>query len=98
MTKVDVLCAFDELQVCYAYEYEGQEIDCAYPGIDLSKARPLYKKVEPFKDQFKDKSGNLSPQLSAYVKIIEDFVGIPVSIVAYGPDREEIIFRKEFFS
>lgn len=95
LTKVDVLSGIEELKVCYAYEYEGQEIDCAYPGIDLYKVKPLYKNVKPFADKFEDKT--FSPELQDYIKMIEDHVEIPVSIVAHGPEREQIVFRKEFF-
>ena len=95
LTKVDVLCAFDELQVCYAYEYEGQEIDCAYPGIELEKVTPLFKEMTPFQDNFEGSS--LSAELEAYIRTIENFVSIPVGILAFGPERKEIIFRKDYF-
>ncbi|WP_239442714.1 adenylosuccinate synthetase, partial [Providencia rettgeri] len=37
LTKVDVLSDMDTLKVCIGYKYEGKEIYCAYPGIDLYK-------------------------------------------------------------
>jgi adenylosuccinate synthase len=95
LTKLDVLSGLEELKLCYAYEYQGKTIDCAYPGIDLAKVKPLYKDAKPFTDDFKGKK--LSQELENYIHLIEEFVGIPVGIIAYGPERHEIQFRKEFF-
>lgn len=95
LTKLDVLSLIDELKICYAYEYEGKTLDCAFPGLDMDKVRPIFRTLKPFKDNFT--SDKLSSELQEYVKIIENFTGIPVSIMAYGPEREQVILRKEFF-
>jgi adenylosuccinate synthase len=98
LTKLDILAVVDTLKVCVAYEYEGKRIDIAYPGIDLTKAKPIYKEMKSFTDDFKNKdANNLSPELNAYIKEIETFLGIPVGIIAFGPERKEIIFRKQYF-
>ncbi len=96
LTKVDVLSGLEELKVCYAYEIDGKEYDCAYPGLDLSKATPLYKSLPPFKDDF-NKAGEYAKELNDYIAMIEENLGIPVGIVAYGPERSQIHFRKEYF-
>lgn len=95
LTKVDVLAGLDGLKVCYAYEYKGKTIDCAYPGIDLTQVKPLYKDIESFHDDFV--SDELSSSLNAYIKLIEDTVEIPVGILAHGPERSQIKFRKDYY-
>ena len=52
LTKLDILSGIRELKVCVAYEYEGKRIEVAYPGIDLTKAVPIYKSMKPFVDNF----------------------------------------------
>ncbi|MFA6236618.1 MAG: adenylosuccinate synthase [Bacteriovorax sp.] len=94
LTKLDILSGIKELKVCVAYEYEGKRIEVAYPGIDLAKAKPVYKNMKPFTDDFKMAT---SPELEIYIKEIENFLGIPVGIIAFGPERKEIIFRKDYF-
>lgn len=94
LTKLDILSGIKELKICIAYEYEGARIEVAYPGIDLSKAVPIYKSMKPFNDNF---TGALSSELEEYIKEIEKFLGIPVGIIAFGPERREIIFRKKYF-
>ncbi|OUR98668.1 adenylosuccinate synthase [Halobacteriovorax marinus] len=94
LTKVDILSGMDELKVCKSYMYEGKEINCAYPGIDLTKIEPIYTDLKPFDDDFK---GEPSENLKAYIELIEKELEIPISIIAFGPERNEISFRKEFF-
>lgn len=95
LTKLDILSDLPELKICYAYEVNGKEVDCAYPGINLFNAKPLYKDLKPFSDKFV--SGEESQELSEYIRAIEEALGIPVSMYAYGPDRAQIVFKKDFF-
>ncbi len=94
LTKLDVLSGLEELKVCYAYEYEGQVLDCASPGMDLSKVTPLFKKMKPFSDDFK--GPHLSTELKEYIDCIEKHVGIPAGMLAYGPERSEIVILKNY--
>lgn len=95
LTKLDVLSKIKTLKVCYAYEYQGKEINCAYPGIDLSQVKPLFKEIAPFTDNFQD--GQISPELENYIGVVEEATQIPVGILAYGPERSQIMFRKKYF-
>ncbi len=95
LTKLDVLCDVEGLKICTKYRYEGKEIDCAYPGIDLSKVEPILEDVQTFHDDFKSQP---SKELETYIKRIESELEIPVGILAYGPERSEISFLKDYFS
>lgn len=96
LTKVDVLSGLEELKVCYAYEIDGKEYDCAYPGLDLEKATPLYKTLKPFNDSFETEN-SYTDELQLYIDMIEKSLNIPVGILAFGPDRSQIHFRKNYF-
>ena len=95
LTKLDILSNLSELKVCYAYEVNGKTVDCAYPGINLYNAKPLLKDLKPFTDDFSD--AKTSPELDQYINFIQEALGIPVSIYAYGPDRNQIVFKKTLF-
>ena len=95
LTKLDVLSEIDELKVCTAYQYEGKKIDTAYPGIDLEKVEPIFETFTPFKDQFD--GSPLSDELIRYIQLIEETTQVQVGIIAFGPERNQIQFRKEFF-
>jgi adenylosuccinate synthase len=94
LTKLDILSGMNVLKVCEAYEVDGKIVDCAYPGIDLTKAKPIYKELSPFKDDFK--GNEISKELKDYISTIEEGLGIPVGIYAFGPDRAEIKFKKDY--
>ena len=95
LTKLDVLSEIEELKVCKAYMYEGKQIQIAYPGIDLSKVEPIFETFTPFTDKFD--GGELSPELQRYISLIEENTQVPVGIIAFGPERNQIQFRKDFF-
>jgi adenylosuccinate synthase len=95
LTKLDILSGLDVLKVCYAYEVNGKIVDCAYPGINLYNAKPLYRDFTPFKDDFSD--GKSSKELDAYMSFIQESLSIPVGIYAYGPDRAQVVFRQKYF-
>jgi adenylosuccinate synthase len=95
LTKIDVLAQLkttDTIQVCYAYEYEGEIIDCAYPGLDMSKVKPLYKQMDLFQENLAD--GKIDKSLLEYIELIERSLGIPVSLLAYGPERSQLLEYK----
>ncbi|MBA2403588.1 MAG: adenylosuccinate synthetase, partial [Bdellovibrionales bacterium] len=95
LTKLDILSNLPQLKICYAYEVNGKTVDCAYPGINLYHAKPLFKEFKPFTDDFA--GGKSSSELDQYMSFIQDALGIPVSIYAYGPDRNQIVFKKNLF-
>ncbi len=93
LTKLDVLQAIESIEICTHYDYLGEKIDCAFPGIDLSKAKPIYKSLKMFKD---DLSGSLtkeqfSLELNVFLSEISEHIHLPVSLLSYGPGRDEII-------
>ncbi len=94
LTKLDILSSVPELKICYAYEVNGKVVDCAYPGINLYNAKPLYKTFKPFTDDFT--SGKPSAELETYISFLQESLGIPVGIYAYGPDRNQIVFRQSY--
>lgn len=97
LTKVDVLSDMDTLKVCVGYKYDGKEIYCAYPGIDLYKVEPILVELEPFSLDETVKADNMPDALRTFLKTIENHIGIPVSSLAYGPSREQILFFEDYF-
>ncbi len=84
-----------KLKVCVAYEIDGKQYDMASPGLDLSKVKPVYEEVSGFEDDFT--GDTLSSSLKSYIEKIEKHVGIPVGILAFGPERHQIKFIKDYF-
>lgn len=95
LTKLDVLSNMGKLKMCVAYEVDGKRYDMSSPGLDLSKVTPILEEVDGFEDDFT--SDKFSPTLTSYIKKIEEHVGIPVGIIAFGPERHQIKFSKDYF-
>jgi adenylosuccinate synthase len=95
LTKLDILSGMEKLKVCVAYEIDGTRHDMACPGLDLSQVTPIFEELDGFHDRFE--SDLFSPELVTYLKKIENHVGIPIGILAYGPERQQIKFLKDYF-
>ena len=94
LTRLDVLDSFDSIQVCTAYELEGEVIDEPPGGqIALERCRPIYEE-HPGWDQptaSVTRYEDLPPQATAYVDRLEELIGSPIDIISTGPRREEAI-------
>ena len=86
----------ESLKVCYAYEYEGKTLSRFSQGMDLSQVVPVYKEIPGFNDVFYN--GKISPELLSYIKILEDFIEVPVGVISYGPSRNQTIFKRDYLS
>lgn len=97
LTKIDVFDTFDEIKVCYAYrDIRDGKIYESYP-TDVF----MHKYLEPVYETHKGwKTGltglhsysELPENAKKYVKRLEELLGVKVSILSVGPDRDQTIF------
>ncbi len=94
MTKADVLDAFDTIKIATGYKINGEVVDYMPYDIDVD-LEPLYKEFKGWKKDITKmrNADELPAELLEYIKFIEDQVGVPVSIVSVGPERDATIFR-----
>jgi len=96
LTKVDVLTHLSEFKVCVAYLYEGKEHDTLYPSMDLTKVTPIYRNMKSFDNIVShDCRGRMveNKDMVAFYNFLEKELGVPVSIISYGPERNQTIFK-----
>jgi adenylosuccinate synthase len=93
MTKADVLSGFDQVKVCTGYLINGKTSDELPYSLDPSIVQPVYASFPGWKEDITAiREFSLIPSsLQAYVKFIESELGVPVSILSVGPDREQTI-------
>ena len=90
LMKLDVLDGFDEVKVCIAYEYNGQEID--YLPADLENVTPIYKTFKGWDNSVGARKFEDLPQSAQdYVKIIEEISKTKVGIISTSPERDDTI-------
>jgi adenylosuccinate synthase len=95
LTKLDVLSAFDELPVCVAYQLpDGSETrDFPAHQSDFHHAAPVYETLagwaEPLDDV--DSVDGLPEAARAYVGFVERELGVEVSLIGTGAEREAVL-------
>ena len=94
MMKSDCLDDFDSIKACTSYKVEGVETD-QVPFDIAAQIEPVYTEFPGWK---KDLTGirseaDLPKEFKDYIKFIENYLGVPVSIISLGPDREATIER-----
>jgi adenylosuccinate synthase len=96
ITKLDILSRFDAIQVCLAYELDGQRLE-TYPTdiAVLARCRPIYETLAGWEADITQASSfnDLPQQAHQYVARIEELLGIPASCISVGPGREQTIRR-----
>ncbi|RPH93418.1 adenylosuccinate synthase [candidate division KSB1 bacterium] len=94
LTKLDVLTGIHPLRFCVAYE-DGARTYRHFPSDSriLSDVRPVYEELSGW-DQPLDKASRWSDLPAAaqkYLEFIQDFTGVPVSMISVGPSRHQTI-------
>jgi len=97
LTKLDVLDTFEEIQIVTAYNLDGTDLP-AYPSSlnKLTKCKPTIKVVPGWKTKISSirKYSELPANARAYIELLEELVGCPITSIGVGPGREDIIFKK----
>jgi len=96
ITKLDVLSCAETIKVCVAYEHLGVRYTTV-PGHQSAfhHAQPIYEELPGWKTDISGcrTFGELPQAARDYIGYLEELAGVPVSIIAVGPDREQTILR-----
>jgi adenylosuccinate synthase len=90
LTKLDVLSTFDEIHVCVRYRLrDGRETqDFPAHQSDFHAARPVYETLPGWKERL---DGELPEAARSYVDYVERELGVEVSLVGTGAEREQVV-------
>ena len=93
MTKADVLDNFTPLQVCTAYNADGEETKEVPFQMTRMEIKPVLQQFEGWNtDTSKcQKSSQLPAKMTTYIDFINSYIGVPVTWVSNGPGRDQII-------
>ena len=94
MMKSDCLDDFETIKVCTSYKVDGAETD-QVPFDIAAKIEPVYTEFPGWKKDLTGirKESELPQEFKNYIKFMEDYLGVPISIISLGPDREATIER-----
>ena len=97
ITKLDVLAGVDPIRVATSYRSsEGAKLaEFPYHQTVLHGASPVYDDLPGFTEDIGGcrTDDDLPPAARDYIRFIEDFIGVPVSLVGVGPGREQMVRR-----
>ena len=93
ITKLDVLDAFEEIKACIGYKVNGEETP--FKSRLLHKAEPIYKDFKGWNCSLADCENydSLPDKAKDFLNFIENFVGVKISLISNGPNREDLIHR-----
>ena len=94
LTMLDVLSQLPEIQLCVAYELDGQRID-HFPAHanELKRLVPIYETVPGWQSDVTGARSldDLPVNAIAYVRKIESLIRRRVEFISVGPDRAQTI-------
>ncbi|MGH2544432.1 MAG: adenylosuccinate synthase [Ardenticatenaceae bacterium] len=96
LTKMDILAGINVVPVCVAYEREGERLD-DYPAQagSLAAVRPVYEELPGWEEDIMgvQEFDALPAEAQSYLRFIEAYVGLPVTIISTGPGPEDTVYQ-----
>ncbi len=94
LTKLDVLDTLDEIKVCVGYEAGGVRYDFPpYHQSVLHDVTPIYEVLPGWQSDITEctQFEQLPAKAKAYVKFLQETIGVRISVVGVGPGREQFV-------
>ncbi|MDX9689696.1 MAG: adenylosuccinate synthase [Proteobacteria bacterium] len=101
LTKLDVLDGMKEIKICRAYKLDGKEVD-HLPANAQEQARvePVYVACEGWSESTAGARSwaELPAAAIKYIRLIEELVEAPVTLVSTSPERDDTILVRDPFA
>ncbi len=98
ITKLDVLDELAEIQVCVAYEIDGDRCE-HFPTSSrrFAQCRPIYKTLPGWQVSTSEcrTLEDLPPQALDYLKFLAELMEVPIAIVSLGASRDQTIIVED---
>ena len=100
LTKLDILDAFDTIDVCVGYRIGDKVLDyLPADANDQAKLVPIYETMEGWSSSTRGARSwaQLPANAIKYVRRIEELIGAPVALLSTSPDRDDTITVRDPF-
>jgi adenylosuccinate synthase len=97
MMKVDVLNIFDTVKICTHYQLpDGTLTDQLPYDLCTTDIKPVYKEMKGWATSLENLHtyDQMPDALAQYIDFLESELGLTISFISTGPDREAIIHRE----
>jgi adenylosuccinate synthase len=100
VTKLDVLDGLDTIRVCVGYKIDGG-ISTTPPLLSehFGDCQAVYEDMPGWKDSTVGitRYDELPANARSYLERLQSLVGVPITIISTGPDRDQTIIRQNPF-
>jgi adenylosuccinate synthase len=95
LTKIDVLNNFPEIMAATHYLVDGDKTDQLPYDLNSFSGVPSYKSYEGWIHSLDDARtfDDLPLAARSYITALEKYLGVPVTMVSTGPERDKLIVR-----
>ena len=96
VNHLDTIGQFDRIKVCVAYDCDGKVTEDFSTNLKfLNSAKPVYREFDGNFGEISDCKTfeELPENAKAYIRFIEEYIGIPVKFIGTGAEREAMIVR-----
>jgi adenylosuccinate synthase len=95
LTKLDVLSAFAEIPVCTRYRLPDGSETAEFPAhqSDFHHAEPVYESLPGWRAPLDgvESLADLPDAARGYVSFVEEWLGVEVSLISVGAERERVV-------
>ena len=95
VTKPDVMNDFETVNMCTAYDIEGNVTDEIPYEYNTAAISPVLTPYEGWQQSLQgiDNYDRLPQQLKDFLAAIERETGVPIAAVSISPDRKDVLFK-----
>ena len=100
VTKLDVLTGLDTLNICVAYKAGNDEIrEFPLSQKTFRECQPIYEEMPGWPEDISGvrQFADLPEAARNYIQRLEELTGVPATLIAVGPGREQTIVRGPIF-
>ena len=101
LTKLDVLDELEYIDVCVAYELDGQRIEMPpLSAEDYHRCKPIYERLAGWQTSTLgvQQWDGLPDNAKTYIRYLEKIINVSVDMVSTGPDRVETLIMRDPFT
>lgn len=94
LTKLDILNDFEEIKLCTEYVIDGEATETFPLDLpDIDSIEPKYETLPGWQQSLEDCDcfGDLPAEAQNYIRFVEDYLGVKLTILSKGPKRSETI-------
>lgn len=101
LMKLDVMDTLAEIKICTSYKADGKTYDYIPASQDLqAKLEPVYETMAGWQTELAGvrKFEDLPENARAYIRRLEELIGVPAAVISTSPQREDTIRMIDLFA